>query len=100
MVLCNCEDVDSCRTERYVSDVRIVEAKVKGLIMEHIEAHQAHIRLGFCLAVHKDGQWCYRRGNVAHVEHSAVNRKHVLKWADVDGQRCPCRDRVPSQPVQ
>jgi hypothetical protein len=59
----------------------------------HVEAHQAHVRLGFCLAVHRDGAWCYRRGSVAHVEHSAAMRggKAVLKWADVDGIKCECR---------
>jgi len=64
----------------------------------HVEAHQAHIGMGYCLAVHRDGAWCYRRGNTAHVEHSNVvrvnNRQQVLKWSDVDGIKCECRQTL------
>lgn len=42
LVLCDCEDVEQCRTEVYVSDVRIAYARIEELerLLCHCPAHQ------------------------------------------------------------
>lgn len=37
-VLCNCDDPELCRTEIYVSDVRIVAKALRGLVDEVAQA--------------------------------------------------------------